>query len=368
MIRGCVVSVLLLAACGETEGPRWPAYGTEHREAVAILDAQGLVAARGWARRPLFAFDREAVPDPRAGRIREWDFYAIHTPGFSVMVTLAEIRFEQAGHFAVATVSVHDFATRERFDGQLLLPESSDLLDLLPTSGGNYRVESGAHFLAYEGGAGGRVIRFSLPMAEPAGATLSGSFTIELPDDESIALVTPWAEPGYFFYENKVLAMPVTGAVGAGERRWEVPPGASFAIMDWVRAVVGHTIDWTWATGVGVIDGRRVGLNLGSVFGDETDGTPDAVILDGVMHKLPPVSWDTSDAEGRWRFTSDDGRVDLALVPNGYRETQDLDLGFYKTTLDKPCGTWSGTVVLDSGEVLDVDGLLAAAERVHTEW
>ena len=94
-------------------------------------------------------------------------------------------------------------------------------------------------------------------------------------------------------------------------------------------------------------------------------------MVDGVVHKMPPVAWDESDADGAWRLTSADGRVDLRLVPNGYRERQDLDLGFYMTTLDKPYGTWSGSVVLDDGERLvfgAATALLGAAERVHTEW
>lgn len=142
----------------------------------------------------------------------------------------------------------------------------------------------------------------------------------------------------------------------------------AFAQMDWVRAVVPDVIDWTWAVGGGVVDGRRVGLNFGSVFGDEAAGTPDAVVVDGVLHKLGPVRWDERDAGGAWRLTDDEGRVDLTLVPNGYREAQDLDLGFYRTTLDKPYGVWSGEVELDDGERLVVDGLVGAAERVHTEW
>ncbi len=366
-----------LAGCGDAalSPAPLPAYGTEHTMPVAIIapgDPAAIVA--GWARGPLFGFDRAAVPTTRQDRVREWDFYAIHAPDFAVMVTLAEVRFAGRGSFVIASVSLHDFATKALHGGSLLLPDPGDLLDLAPIAGGNYRVDGSGGFIAYEDGPAARTIRFALDRVQGGGGgRIEGELAIEVPADESIALVTPWSEPGLFFYENKVMAMPVGGfvrTIGVGDsrdRRWDLA-GDAFAVMDWVRAVVPGTIDWTWAVGAGFVDGRRIGLNFGSVFGDERAGTPDAVLVDGVVHKLPPVAWDESAADGSWRLASDDGRVDVRLVPNGYRERQDLDLGFYATTLDKPYGVWSGEVELDDGERLVVDGLVGAAERVHTTW
>ncbi|MFO0748272.1 MAG: DUF2804 domain-containing protein [Myxococcota bacterium] len=367
-------------ACGDDGHDAPPVIGLEHTRATPILDASGLVVARGWARHPLFVFDRAAVPDARQDQIREWDFYAIHAPGFAVMVTLAEVRFADLGHFVIASVSIHDFARGDSRGQSLLLPDDGTLLDLLPTPGGNYTVSGPAGAISYGAGPAARSIVLSLDATPAADAApdapvdrIEGQLDITIPPhDESMALVTPFADPGTFFYENKVPAMPVTGSITLGERRYDLPAGASFAVMDWVRAVSPHTLDWTWAVGVGVVDGRRVGLNLGSVFGDESGGTPDAVVVDGVLNKLPPVAW-TPPAAGAaataaWRFASADGRVALTLTPNGYRESSDVDLGFYTTTLDKPYGTWSGTVVLDDGTTLVVDGLIGAAETSHTTW
>jgi len=111
-------------------------------------------------------------------------------------------------------------------------------------------------------------------------------------------------------------------------------------------------------------------LNFGSVFGDEAAGTPDAIVVDGRLHKLPAPTWTTSDDPAApWRLASDDGRVDLTLTPTAaYRETQRLDLGFYVTELDKPYGTWTGTVVLDDGRALAIEGLVGADEGMRTTW
>ena len=359
---------LLELACGDAAHAPHPSPGVELTQAVPILDGHGDVAARGWARHPIMIFERAAVPAARADRVREWDFYAVHAPDFAVVVTLAKIRFAEAGTFVIASVSVQDLVNHTQPQKALLLadptPEPDGLVDFAPRPGGAYRVEDASGFLAYEGDAAQRVIRFDF------GDALRGELTLATPPDESVALVTPWPEPGFFFYEDKALPLAAQGSVTAAGVTYALPVGRSFAVMDWVRAVVPTEIRWQWAYAMGVVDGRRVALNLGTVYGDESAGTPNGVLVDGVLHKLDRVAWTPADdASAPWRFISDDGRVDVALTPShAYRETQDLDLGFYTTSLVKPYGVWSGTVVLDDGEPLVIDGLIGAAEEVHTTW
>ncbi|MCC6621853.1 MAG: DUF2804 domain-containing protein [Deltaproteobacteria bacterium] len=362
-----------LGACGDTPSDTraWVAPGIEITEPTPVLDDAGEVVARGWARGPIMTYEREAVRPDLVDRVREWDFYAVHAPDVAIMITLAEIRFAEVGSFVMASVSVHDLVTGERHAQAILLPDPDPMpgtvLDLAPVAGGAYAVSDGSGTMTYAGSAATRVLELAFGTDA---RLMGGRLELDAPAGESVALVTPWPQPGHFFYENKLLPMPARGFVTVGQRRWDLPAGASWAAMDWVRAVVPETIEWTWAYGMGEVDGQRVGLNLGSVFGDESAGTPDAVIVDGRLHKLPASTWTTPEDPGApWLFASDDGRVDLALTPtNAYRETQRLDLGFYVSELDKPYGAWSGRVTLEDGTELVVDGLIGAAERVHTVW
>src|SRR5262245_57402225 len=139
-------------ACDEGGAGMGEAIGHEYVAATPSLDERGAVVARGWARGPLFQYARAAVPEALQEQIREWDFYAIHAPEFAVMVTLAAVRFEGRGRFVIASVGLHDFALGTPQTGSLLLPDTGDVLDLLPTSGGNYRVASGASWLEYADG------------------------------------------------------------------------------------------------------------------------------------------------------------------------------------------------------------------------
>jgi hypothetical protein len=239
-----------------------------------------------------------------------------------------------------------------------------DALVLEPRPGGLYRLQAREGTLEFGRLDGARVIDFAL-------GDLSGHVELADPEGDSLALVTPFEGEGQFFYENKVVAMRARGYLQVGETRFELPEDAPVGTMDWVRAVVPSHLDWTWATGQGVLEGRVVGLNLGTVHGDETRGTANAIVVDGRLHKLGPVDWevDLDDPGAVWRMTSADGRVELALEPTtGYVEEIHLDLGFYTNDLWKPFGTWRGTVVLDDGTALDVTGLPGAAEVSRTTW
>jgi hypothetical protein len=357
--------------------------GTEFTRPTAILDDGGHVEARGWARHPLFEYQRDKVPDNRQERIREWDFYALHAPDFAIGVTLAKIRFQGVGDAVLASVTVHDFAAGAAHGGQLLFFDTADTLTLQPTPGGTYHVTDGNQQLDYNWDGALRLIGLDFDETGGSGARISGHLTLQPaapPADQSVALVTPFDEvpgqDGYFFYENKVVAMGASGGLTVGTTDYRVPDATAsmptaFAAMDWVRGVMPAQMKWTWATAMGEVGGRRVGINLGSVFGDERGGTPNAVIVDGFLHKLDRVdfAYDLAHPEQPWHLTSPDGRVALTLTASqAYVERQDLDLGFYKTRLWKPYGRWSGTVMLDDGSTLDVDGLLGAAEYVETDW
>lgn len=353
-------TTLLLATVGCGRGPE---LGREYTEPIDILDAEGAVQARGWARRPLFGFDREAVPEALQGRLREWDFYNVYAPDFAVAVTLAEITLGDADPLVLGAVTVHDYPTGRMLGPSLVALDGADLHTFDPDPGGAYAVDFASAALSYGNDGDARTLALS-------GDDAAAELRIEPVADESIALVTPYAEPSHFFYENKQLPMRASGFVQVGDERWDVPPDG-FAVLDFVRGVVPSEITWTWATALGEVDGRLVGINLGSVGGDETGGTPDAVIVDGTLHKLPRVSWtfDLDDPLRPWTFTSDDGRADLRLEPDhGYVERSTTSLGTYRVDLWKLYGRWTGTVELDDGTSVRVDGLVGAAEYMETAW
>ena len=329
-----------------------------------LLGPVGALIAHGWARHPHMQYDRSAVRADLADRVREWEYYAVYAPDFALSVTLTDI-----GLLTLGTLSVQDYASGEVVSETLLGGRGELALPPTPFESTSWPRSDGLVELLYA--AGLRTVRFR---AGADGVFERADAELEVLDDpagESIAVVTRFAEdPGLFFYENKRVALPATGRVRLGARTWTLPASGAFAVIDWGRGAWPADVHWDWAAGGGTSGGHRVGINLGSVHGDDSRGTADAVIVDGVLHKIDRVFWDfdPEDPSRPWRFTSMDGRLDLTLAPD-FDESSMIALGpRHSMRTLKMHGTFSGTVELDDGSVLAIDGVRGAAEHVLIRW
>ncbi len=368
-----VPALLALLACGAPPAPTDAGIDAgldagaaldprEITEPMPLLHADGTVSAHGWARGPLVEYDRAAVAPEVAERVREWEFYAIFAPGFALSVTLADV-----GVATVGTLTVQDYATGVRHE-ETILGGGEDLA-LPATPYGDTRWDRPAGFVEYGYDAGTRTIRFGAGDAglwERAEADL---VVLEDPASESVAVVTRFEDPRLFFYENKRVDMTATGTVRIGEASWTLPAEGAYAVLDWGRGAWPPEVRWDWAAASGTSSGRRVGINLGTVHGDDSRGTADAVIVDGVLHKLGRVRWDydVEDLLAPWRFTTEDGRLDLVLAPD-FDDSSTLDLGRMGMRTWKVHGILSGTVALDDGSTLPIEGVRGIAEHVEIAW
>ncbi len=360
--KAFVVSVWVavhLTGCASEEGGQ----PGEITEPTPLLNEDGTVAAHGWARGPLMQYDRARVQQEQRDQLREWEYYAVFTPGFAIGLTLADL-----GLLAFGTATLEDYATGEIYSAVLLA--SADALDFPPTPFENTFFESDNGTIDYRYGDGTRQITV---LSGREGTDGRVELELELADGpatESIAVVHRFEEPGQFFYENKRVNMPATGSFRVGQQVYELPEGQSFAVLDWGRGAWPEEVRWEWGHFTGTVDGQLVGINLGTVFGDDTPGTSDAVIVDGVLHKLDRVTWEYSldDLLGEWRFASADGRADLTLTPD-FDDSTTLNLGSaYVLTRWKVHGEIRGRVILDDGSELQVSGIRGAAEYVEISW
>ena len=96
--------------------------------------------------------------------------------------------------------------------------------------------------------------------------------------------------------------------------------------------------------------------------------------MDGVAHKLGRVDFGIPVGENGyaylspWHMTDNEGRLDLAFEPQIDR-TDNIDLaGIIVSRQHQVFGTFSGTVVLDDGSALCVDGLRGSAEHIYNKY
>jgi hypothetical protein len=324
-----------------------------------LLDDEGSVVAHGWARGALMEYDRAAVATEHVERVREWEFYAIFAPTFAAAVTMTDV-----GIVTIASVSVQDYTTGLVHDASIL--GGPDELVLPPSTAGtiDWTAENG--FARTELSGETRIVELgvgAVDVYEDARVALSIDDT-----GESIAAVHTFEPEGLFFYENKRVGLTATGTIRIGETTWSLED--AYAVIDWGRGAWPERVQWDWAAASGTSDGHRVGINLGTVHGDDSRGTADAIVVDGVLHKMTRVVWtyDPANVLAPWRFTSDDGRLDLTLAPD-FDESGGFDLGpRYAMNNLKAHGTFSGTVVLDDGTTLRIEGVRGAAEHVEIRW
>lgn len=335
----------------------------EITEPTPLLNADGTVAAHGWARGPLMQYDRSLVQAEQLSALREWEYYAVFAPDFAIGLTLADL-----GLLSFAILTLEDYATGEVHDA-ILLGEAA-ALDFPPTPFGNTLFESPTGTIEYKFEEGMRTITV---IAGADGSDERMEAHLQLSDSratESIAVVHRFNDPGQFFYENKRVSMPATGTVQVGDATYTLPEGQSFGVLDWGRGAWPGEVRWEWGHFAGMIDGHMVGINMGTVNGDDTPGTADATIVDGLLHKLGRSDWeyDLEDVMAPWRFSSADGSIDLTLTPD-FDDSTTLNLGPpYTLTRWKVHGEIEGTVRLDDGSLLQVQGIRGAAEYVEIIW
>jgi hypothetical protein len=68
-----------------------------------------------------------------------------------------------------------------------------------------------------------------------------------------------------------------------------------------------------------------------------------------------------------WRFTDDEGRLDLTFTPFKDRTAQ-TNLGIIFSEVHQMFGRYRGRVVLDDGHPLEVRDLIGFAEEHRARW
>jgi hypothetical protein len=357
--RAAATLVLAFAACAPDRPPQH-----EVTAPGELLTVDGTLREPGWSRRQLQHWDPARVHDPTA--LRQWDFFTVMSDAAAVNLTLVDLGFTQ-----LCTVGVVDFATDTAHPAGYIRGSIAQVLTLSPAVEGSASfVDRGTTLMRFDTTADTSAVAIAMP-ASLLGDAASGTLTIHRrPAMPYLSLATPFAgDPHQFFYEQKIPGMSAEGSVTVGASTWSFDAASTGAVMDWGRGQWPSEVTWRWAAASGVVSGQTVSFNLGNGFGDATAGTENIVVVDDVASKLAEVDWthDANDPLKDWTFRDRDGRLALVLHPFAH-ETGGLDLGGRYEHLRKGYGCVSGTIVLDDGRTLAIDGMLAFAEEMNLEW
>ena len=165
-------------------------------------------------------------------------------------------------------------------------------------------------------------------------------------------------------------ACPVSGVLDVGGERVEFTPDRHSGLLDYHKAYYPRSTFWRWAT-FATIDaaGSLLGVNLThNVIQDDTRFNENCIwhgnrltLLGAARFEIP------KDRMQPWRIRTEDGRVDLELVPQG-RRSERVNLGLVKSAYDQPYGLYSGTLTDSDGVKHKVEKSFGLAEDHVSLW
>lgn len=342
---------------------------TELTQPGPLLHPNGSLAQIGWSRHPLLDCNLEAARFYRLRplqrfRIKRWDYYAVFSPRRFFSATIADLGY--AGNLFVYTM---DFESGDLHEEGLVIPLGKGVHLPRNTDSGDSRFEDDRLTLVFNRHPDRRHLSVSWP-AFHEGRGIEAEIDLQvLPSYESMNIVIPIGKRR-FYYNHKINCLPAGGYVRYGDVTDTLDPATCLGSLDWGRGVWEYSSYWNWASASGFLpDGRTVGLNLGRGFGDLSRAGENALILDHRIHKLGDVAFDyaSGDYMRPWTFTDQEGRLRLVFTPFAERVAT-THLLVIDSEVHQMFGRYSGKVITDAGEALEIRDLIGFAEEHRARW
>jgi hypothetical protein len=345
-----------------------------------LLDEKGNLSAYGWARQPLLDANLENVniyglKCLQKLRVKRWQYFGITTPTHFFSFTLSDV-----GYLGPVFVYVLEFETGQYREQTVNVPFGAGIeLSRNSTSGDCHYKKGGLCLDFFTESDRDRRLEVSWPGF--GGSGLSASLSLCMKEGhESMVNVFPYPDRR-FFYTRKVNCMPVEGTIKYGwdedkssgktiPRVYDLRQDCSLGTLDWGVGVWPYRSFWIWASFSQFLpDGRTIGMNAGDGIGNSPDLTDNAIILDGKVHKLGKIDfrYDNKDFKKPWMMLSQDGRLELEFRPF-FERVAKTDAGILASEVHQMFGRYSGTMVTDTGEKIEVSNLIGWAEEHHARW
>lgn len=201
-----------------------------------------------------------------------------------------------------------------------------------------------------------------------AGVEVDATFDEEAPAIEPMRIATRAGATG-FVYARKTAATPVSGTIACEGRRFDLAALGVLGHHDWSAGFMRRETFWNWGCLAGrLTDGRTLGMNV-SCGVNETSFRESCFWLDGRLHTTGSVAfdYDRRDLMSPWRMRDDEGRLDVAFVPEGSHAEKTNAL-VVATNFHQLFGRYHGRLRTREGETVEVDGLLGYAEEHYAKW
>lgn len=334
----------------------------EHKQ--PLLDKYGKLSEPGYAKSELFEYNPEMITASK-WRIKEWDYYAALSDDYGFAITVADL-----GYLGLLNVTFFNFKDKTYTTkakniwlpfGKLNLPHTINQ--------GDIKIKKKGLFIKILNQDKDRRLIVEVNRFFKRD-NLRIDVTLSKMDDDHMMIATPWENNDKaFYYNQKINCLPVAGDMYLGDIHYEFKAKKDFAVLDWGRGVWTYKNTWYWASISTLVNGKRLGINMGYGFGDLRNASENMIIYDGVAHKLDLIrfEFDPDQYLDTWVFVSNDERLYLEMKPVIDR-VDDTNLLIIKNKGHQVFGLFSGYVVLDDGQKLEIKDALGFAEEIKNQY
>ncbi|HXC51334.1 MAG TPA: DUF2804 domain-containing protein [Candidatus Limnocylindrales bacterium] len=203
---------------------------------------------------------------------------------------------------------------------------------------------------------------------------LAAGVEVDAVFDEQEPLIQPmWistrAGASGFVFARKTAGARVTGTIRWDGRTLDLGEHEVFGHNDWSAGYMRRETFWNWGCLAGRLpDGRTIGMNV-SCGVNETGHSENCFWVDGRLHRLGAVSfdYDRRDLMHAWSLHDSDGRLELEFTPEG-SHVEKLNALLLASNFHQMFGRYRGRLVTQTGQTVDVQGLLGYAEKHYAKW
>lgn len=326
----------------------------ECKNEIDLLAEKGYLTLPSYAGKDIFRYNKDKIA--RKGRVKEWEFYQIHSPSFVLQLTYGHVTYA-----ADISATLIDLQSGARYTcGQThFFPRGKYNL---PFTGGkpyNISYSGKKFFLSFENCEKERKLTFNCQ---------NPSFKIELVLDncgDAMCYCMPFKKK-MFYCNYKRFFKLLSGTIRV-EGKTYCTDGAT-CLLDSGRGVWPYRHDWTWGMGEGFARGRRVGFNLGYGNSDRGKTNENMLFIEGLHQKLGRVEISRQkDFSKEWQFKEENGLLELTLTPRYDNFTQKNFLVIHNRC-HQVFGYYNGFVKTRAGEIIIIENMWGFCEYAKNRW
>ena len=344
----------------------------EYTEPTPLLNPDGTLRVKGWARHNVFEYDRKLVKRERLISLKEWEYYTVTDGKKQLLVSFANV-----GIGGFMGLRLLDLETGEvTADASTVFAGGKRFIPLgkvdVPGKWSGKTDKTQFEFCTKQTE---RTVRFQMIHK---GKNLECDLNMDIPEGlESITTVLPFeGKDTMFFMTTKQNCMPLSGVFRFGDFTYEFSKDTAFCSLDWGKVNTPRELVWYWGSGAAHLtdgDGEKhiFGFEITWAIGDESHATETCLFYDGKVHKIGAVDVEKFPKNRfmeEWKFISEDGRFNMTMQPT-FDNHSDLNLGIIaRMNCHQIYGKWNGNVTLDDGTVLEIKDMFAFCEYVENKW